>query len=92
LESAILSHPDVAEVAVIAIAHPDWDERPLALVIPKSGVELSGDELREFLLPKMAKWWVPNSFEFVDEIPKTTVGKLEKKILRERYADYYGGS
>lgn len=88
LENLIMGHPKVAEAAVIALPHPKWDERPLACVVPMEGEELTADELREYLTPKVAKWWIPDGFEFIDEVPKTSVGKFKKTELRERFKDF----
>jgi fatty-acyl-CoA synthase len=81
-----MAHPAVAEAAVIAIPDPKWDERPLAAVVLKQGASATGEELREFLAPNFAKWWLPDRFEFVEEIPKTSVGKFKKIDLREMFA------
>jgi fatty-acyl-CoA synthase len=86
LENALMAHPAVAEAAVIAIPDPKWDERPLAAVVLKEGAAATGDELRAFLAPDFAKWWLPERFEFVAEIPKTSVGKFRKTALREQFA------
>jgi fatty-acyl-CoA synthase len=86
LENALMGHPAVAEAAVIAIPDPKWDERPLAAVVLKPGANASADELREYLAPSFAKWWLPERIEFVDEIPKTSVGKFRKTALREQFA------
>jgi fatty-acyl-CoA synthase len=86
LENALMAHPAVAEAAVIAIPDPKWDERPLAAIVLKEGAAATGDELREFLAPNFAKWWLPERFEFIDEIPKTSVGKFRKTELREQFA------
>jgi fatty-acyl-CoA synthase len=86
LENALMGHPAVAEAAVIAIPDVKWTERPLAAVVLKPGVAATADELREFLAPNFAKWWLPERFEFVDEIPKTSVGKFRKTALREQFA------
>jgi fatty-acyl-CoA synthase len=86
LENALMAHPSVAEAAVIAIPDAKWDERPLAAVVLKPGAVASPDELRDFLAPNFAKWWLPERFEFVDEIPKTSVGKFRKTALREQFA------
>jgi fatty-acyl-CoA synthase len=86
LENALMAHPSVAEAAVIAIPDPKWDERPLAAVVLKQGTSATGDELRDFLAPSFAKWWLPERFEFVEEIPKTSVGKFRKTALREQFA------
>jgi fatty-acyl-CoA synthase len=86
LENALMAHPSVAEAAVVAIPDPKWDERPLAAVVLKAGAAATPDELRAFLAPQFAKWWLPDRFEFVDEIPKTSVGKFRKIALREQFA------
>jgi acyl-CoA synthetase (AMP-forming)/AMP-acid ligase II len=86
LENALMAHPAVAEAAVIAVPDEKWGERPLAAIVLKDGVTTTADELREFLAPNFAKWWLPERFEFIDEIPKTSVGKFRKLALRERFA------
>jgi fatty-acyl-CoA synthase len=86
LENAIMAHPAVAEAAVIAIPDEKWSERPLAVVVLKEGQTATTDELREFIAPKFVKWWLPDRFEFVEEIPKTAVGKFKKTALREQFA------
>ena len=89
LENQIMSHPKVAEAAVIAVPHPRWAERPLACVVLKPGEELGSDELLEYLRDgRLTKWQVPDAVVFIDEIPKTSVGKFSKKTLRDRFADY----
>ena len=86
LENALMGHPAVAEAAVIAVPDEKWAERPLAVCVLKEGEEASPDDLREFLAPSFAKWWLPDRFEFVEEIPKTAVGKFRKTTLREQFA------
>jgi fatty-acyl-CoA synthase len=86
LENAIMAHPAVAEAAVIAIPDEKWAERPLAAVVLKEGQTATAEELRELLAGQFAKWWLPDRFEFVDEIPKTAVGKFLKTALREQFA------
>jgi fatty-acyl-CoA synthase len=86
VENALMSHPAVAEAAVIAIPDEKWAERPLAVVVLKEGQTATDEQLREHLAPKFAKWWLPDRFEFVDEIPKTSVGKFKKTALREQFA------
>ncbi len=87
LEAAIASHPDVREVAVIAMPHERWTERPLACVVVEEGREPSIDSLREHCVPQVAKWWLPDAWAFIDEVPKTSTGKFDKKLLRARLAD-----
>jgi len=86
LENAIMGHPAVAEAAVIAIPDEKWAERPLAAVVLKEGASATPDEIRAFLAPQFAKWWLPERIEFVAEIPKTSVGKFRKTALREQFA------
>jgi fatty-acyl-CoA synthase len=88
LENEIMAHPKVAEAAVIGVAHPRWSERPLACVVCNPGETVTKDEVIEFLTPRVAKWWLPDDVVFVDEIPKTSVGKFSKKDLRDRFVDY----
>ena len=88
LENEIMAHPSVAEAAVIGVPSEKWSERPLACVVLKDGESLTKEELIEFLEPRVAKWWLPDAVEFVDEVPKTSVGKFSKKTLRDRFADY----
>jgi fatty-acyl-CoA synthase len=86
LENALMAHPAIAEAAVIAVPDAKWDERPLAAVVLREGHTATADELREFLAPNFAKWWLPDRFEFIQEIPKTSVGKFRKTELREMFA------
>jgi fatty-acyl-CoA synthase len=86
LENALMAHPAVAEAAVIAVPDDKWGERPLAAVVLREGGAASAEELREFLVQRFAKWWVPERIEFVAEIPKTSVGKFRKTALREQFA------
>jgi fatty-acyl-CoA synthase len=86
LENEIMAHPEVREAAVIGVPDERWGERPLACVVPEEGAVLDADALRSFLEPRVADWWVPERIEFIDEVPKTSVGKFSKKTLRERYA------
>jgi fatty-acyl-CoA synthase len=88
LENALMGHPAVAEAAVIAVPHPRWDERPLACVVLKPGGTATAEELREYLAPDFAKWWLPDAIEFVDHIPRTATGKFLKSALRERFKNY----
>ncbi len=88
LESAILAHPKVSQVAVIAVPHPKWMERPLAIVVPREGETLNEDELKEHLLARYPKWMVPDAFVFVNELPLTSTGKIFKAKLRETYKEW----
>jgi len=88
LENHLMAHPAVAEAAVIAVPHPKWQERPLATVVLKPDASATKEELLEFLTPRVAKWWLPDDVVFIDEVPKTSVGKFSKKDLRARFADY----
>jgi len=89
LETALMGHPAVAEAAVVAVPHPKWDERPLAVVVLKPGQQASFDDLIGFLAPNFAKWWLPDAIEFIDEIPRTSVGKFKKSVLRDRFRERY---
>jgi fatty-acyl-CoA synthase len=89
LESALMGHPSVAEAAVVAVPHPRWDERPLAVVVLKKGHQASDTELVDFLRPSFAKWWLPDAVEFVDAIPRTSAGKFRKSALRDRFRERY---
>jgi fatty-acyl-CoA synthase len=93
LETAIIAHPAVLEAAVIAIPHPTWQERPLACVVPKTEHRdsLGKAEILEFIRDKFARWWIPDDVVVLDEIPKTSVGKFDKKLLRERFQGYVSG-
>jgi fatty-acyl-CoA synthase len=86
LENAIMGHPDVVEAAVIAVPDERWGERPCAFVVPREGSSLGPEELRAHLEEMVAKWWIPERFEFLEEVPKTSVGKFDKKLLRARCA------
>ena len=88
LECALMGHPAVAEAAVFAVRHPKWDERPVAAVVLKPGAAASADDLRAFLTPQFAKFWLPDAFEFIDAIPRTSAGKFKKSALREQFKDY----
>jgi fatty-acyl-CoA synthase len=91
LENAIVAHPLVKEAAVIAVAHPKWQERPLALIVPMESIP-TVDDLRNFLAQKFAKWQIPDDFIFVEELPHTSTGKLLKTAMRQRYGDWYSKS
>jgi fatty-acyl-CoA synthase len=87
LENAIMGHPDVLEAAVIGVPDERWDERPLACVVPKPGAEVGAAQIRAYLAPRVAKWWIPERWAFIAEVPKTSVGKFDKKALRAAYAN-----
>jgi fatty-acyl-CoA synthase len=88
LENELMGHPKVAEAAVIGVPHPKWSERPLACVVVRPGEELTKEEVLGYLEDKVAKWWLPDDVVFVDEIPKTSVGKFSKKDLRDKFEGY----
>ena len=87
LENALVAHPAVADAAVVGVADVKWEERPLAAVVLKPGAAAGPDDLRTFLDGKVARWWLPERWTFVDELPKTSVGKQDKKLIRQMYAD-----
>jgi fatty-acyl-CoA synthase len=87
LENALVGHSDVVEAAVVAVPDERWQERPLAVVVAKEGSDVTADDLRKFLADKVVRWWLPERWTFVDEIPRTSVGKYDKKTIRSRYAD-----
>jgi fatty-acyl-CoA synthase len=87
LENEIMAHPKVKEAAVIGVPDERWGERPLACVVPEPGADLDADEVRDFLEGRVARWWVPERIEFIEEVPKTSVGKFSKKTLREQFAE-----
>src|SRR5580693_4371091 len=87
LENEAMAHPDVIEAAVIAKPDPRWSERPLCCVVLREGAQTSADELVEHLSGRVAKWWLPDEFAFVAEVPKTSVGKFDKKVLRWALAE-----
>ena len=87
LEQALIDHDAVLEAAVIARPDEKWSERPLACVVICEGKDVSADDLRAHLEGRVAKWWIPETFAFIDEVPKTSVGKFDKKVLRQRLKD-----
>jgi fatty-acyl-CoA synthase len=84
LENAIMAHPKIMEAAVIGLVHPKWDERPVAYAVPKPEFKgkVTQEEVIDFLKDRVAKWWIPDEVRFIDEVPKTSVGKFDKKVLR----------
>ena len=83
-----LTHPAVAEAAVIGVPHPKWQERPLLLVVPRPGMRPSREEILDHLAERVAKWWLPNDVVFVEDLPHTATGKLLKVELRNRYREH----
>jgi acyl-CoA synthetase (AMP-forming)/AMP-acid ligase II len=88
LENVAVGHPDVAEAAVIGVAHPKWDERPLLIIVPKKDKKPTRDDLLKFMDGKIAKWWMPDDVIFVDEIPHTATGKILKTALRDKFGSH----
>jgi fatty-acyl-CoA synthase len=87
LEGQVMGHPGVFEAAVIAVPDARWDERPLVCVVRAEGASPSAEELQHDLVGKVARWAVPERWCFIDAVPKTSVGKFDKKVLRARYAE-----
>ncbi|MFT4086536.1 MAG: long-chain fatty acid--CoA ligase [Gordonia sp. (in: high G+C Gram-positive bacteria)] len=85
LEDVLLRHDDVEEVSVIGVPDGRWDERPLALVVPRSGAVIDADLLRDFLVGRVARWWIPERWVIVEQLPRTSVGKYDKKRMRASY-------
>ena len=89
LENTLMAHPKVAEAAVVGIKHVKWQERPLGVVVTRPGETVTKEELTEFLSDKCSKWWLPDDYVFIDELPKTGTGKFDKKVVRDRYSDLF---
>ena len=87
LENTLMGHPAVLEAAVIGVPDPKWDERPMACVVVREGATVDAEELKTWLGERTAKWWVPERWSFIDEVPKTSVGKFDKKVLRARHTN-----
>jgi fatty-acyl-CoA synthase len=87
LEGLLMAHPDVVEAAVIGVPDPRWDERPLACVVRAADADTDATALRAFLADRVARWQLPERWAFIDEVPKTSVGKFDKKVLRARHAE-----
>jgi fatty-acyl-CoA synthase len=87
LEGELMAHPSIKEAAVVGVPDERWDERPLACVVLKEGESASVDDLKGFLSDRVAKWWLPERWAFIEEVPKTSVGKFDKKVLRAKYAE-----
>jgi fatty-acyl-CoA synthase len=88
LENLAVGHPKVAEAAVIGIRHPKWDERPLLVIVMKKGEKATKQDILDFMTGKIAKWWMPDDVAFIDEIPHTATGKIQKMALRDIFKDY----
>jgi fatty-acyl-CoA synthase len=82
-----MAHPAIREAVVVGVPDDRWDERPLAGIVLKEGESVSAEELRGWLTERVAKWWVPERWAFIPEVPKTSVGKFDKKVLRKAYAE-----
>jgi fatty-acyl-CoA synthase len=89
LENALMGHPAIREAAVIGVPHPRWSERPVAVYVLKPGATASADELRAFLATRFPRFWLPDAFEAIDAIPRTSAGKFRKSELRDRYRDHF---
>ncbi len=94
LEGMIMGHPKVLEACVVGIPHPKWSERPLACVVPKPDFvgQVTKEEILDYLRPRVARWWLPDDVVFIDAVPKTSVGKFDKKVLRKRFETYQIGA
>jgi fatty-acyl-CoA synthase len=88
LENLAVGHPKVAEAAAIGVKHPKWDERPLLVIVLKKGESASKEDILGFMNGKIAKWWMPDDVVFVEEIPHTATGKIQKLTLRQQFKDY----
>ena len=88
IENELMAHPLIKEAAVIGVSHPRWSERPLACVVIEPGATVTKEDILTYLAPKLAKWQIPDDVVFIDEVPKTSVGKFSKKTLRDRFAEY----
>jgi fatty-acyl-CoA synthase len=87
LENALMAHDAVLEAAVVGIPDEKWQERPLATVVVREGASVTPEQLREFLANDFAKWQLPDAWAFIEQVPRTSVGKFDKKVLRKQYAD-----
>ncbi|MCP5432061.1 MAG: long-chain-fatty-acid--CoA ligase [Alphaproteobacteria bacterium] len=88
IENIAVGHPKVAEAAVIGLYHPKWDERPLLIIVPKAGESVTREEILAYLEGKIAKWWMPDDVVFIEEMPHTATGKIQKTALREMFKDH----
>ena len=82
-----MAHPKIREAAVVGVPDERWDERPLAAIVVKEGESLTAEELKAWLADRVVKWWIPERWTFIEEVPKTSVGKFDKKVIRKSYAD-----
>ena len=87
LENTLMAHPDVMEAAVVGVPDERWDERPLACLVPRAGAQVDPADIKAWLEDKVVKWWLPERWTVIEEVPKTSVGKFDKKVLRARYGD-----
>jgi fatty-acyl-CoA synthase len=87
LENEVMAHPGVVEAAVIAVPDERWSERPLVAVVLEPGATVTADDLLDFLGGRVSRWWLPERWVFIEEVPKTSVGKFDKKVLRARHAE-----
>jgi fatty-acyl-CoA synthase len=87
LENHLIAHPAVLEAAVVAVPDDRWQERPMAVVVLEEEASATPEELREFLADKVVRWWLPERWTFIDQVPRTSVGKYDKKTIRARHAD-----
>ena len=88
MENALIAHEAVREAAVIAVPHPKWDERPIAVVVLQPEAKIAAEDLRAFLAARFSRWQLPDAFVFVEQLPHTTTGKLLKADLRKQYKDW----
>ena len=89
LEGALMGHAEVFEAAVIGLPHPKWSERPFAVVVRKPGMQVEQQALKAWLAERFASWWVPDEIVFVETLPKTGTGKVQKVLLRDQYRMHY---
>ena len=87
LENQIMSHPDVVEAAVVGVPDEKWQERPLAIVVVRDGANADAAAMRQWLAERIAQWQLPERWAFVEAVPRTSVGKFDKKVVRQQYAD-----
>jgi len=89
IENLVAGYPGVLEAVVVGIPHPKWEERPLLVVVPKPGASLSGDDIKQYLGGRVAKWWIPDDVVFVESLSYGATGKVQKMLLRQFFADHY---